>query len=136
MPINMSQNTEVFNQEIAELEAKLAAKKQELMNSGAEHTEKAVFQQVVKEHASGEALSPAIPVATAPTSSATSTQVVTPAVQAKINSLIAHAFTKGLAAAISEAKKTGDAYFIDLLHDQLADQYFEKLLQARKINSQ
>ena len=126
---------EVFNKEIAELEAKLAAKKQELVNSGAETSEKEVFKQVVKEHGSGESLSPAVPSSAAPNATTSAgTAQVTPVVAAKVNTLVAHAFTQGIAAAVKEAKKTGDPYFIDLLHDRLADEYYQKLLQARKVN--
>ena len=128
-------NPEVFTQEIADLEAKLAAKKLELASSGTESSEKTIFKQVVKEHAGGESFQPSMPVhaATAP-AAATTAVAVTPAVTAKLNTFIAHAFTKGIADAIKEAKKTNDAYFVDLLHDRLADEYYQKLIQARKIN--
>ena len=126
---------EVFNQEIADLEAKLAAKKQELMNSGVESPEKAVFKQVVREHvAPGEQSSASIPTAS-PTTASTPARTTTPAEEQQINLLIAHAFTKGLAAAVAEAKKTGDAFFVDQLHDRLADEYYQKLLAARKIKA-
>lgn len=126
-------NPEVFNQEIAELEAKLAAKKLEMAGYGAESSEKEVFKQVVKEHASGENIQPSLPISTTTTKTSPSDDKVSPAVTAKLNTFIAHAFTKGIAQAINEAKKTNDAYFIDLLHDRLADEYYQKLLQARKI---
>jgi hypothetical protein len=130
-----AQNTEAFHQEIAALEAKLAAKKQELMNSGVESSEKAVFKQVVREHATpSEKPSVQLPVATA-TAASSPSRTTTPDEERKLNLLIAHAFTKGLAAAISEAQKTGDPFFIDTLHDRLADEYYQKLLTARKIKA-
>ena len=124
---------EAFNQEIADLEAKLAAKKQELLRSGTESPEKDVFKQVVREHASPESLMGSFAPSQKP-QSAVVAKTTTPAEEQKINNLIAHAFTKGIASAIKEAKATGDAYFIDILHDRLADEYYAKLLQARKIN--
>lgn len=124
-------NTEVFNQEIAELEAKLAAKKQELVRNGVESPEKDVFKHVVKEHAAQES----IPMNFAPSQKPAPAPVRVPTKEEeqKISTFIAHAFTKGIASAVAEAKKTGDAYFVDLLHDRLADEYYQKLLQARKI---
>ena len=130
------QNTEAFNQEIAELEAKLAAKKQELMRSGMESPEKVVFKQVVREHVTpSEQPNANIPVATPAKTAAPAARKPTTQEEQKLNVLVAHAFTRGLSAAIAEAKKTGDAYFVDMLHDRLADEYYQKLLAARKINS-
>lgn len=130
-----AQNTETFHQEIAALEAKLAAKKQELMNSGVESNEKMVFKQVVREHAT-PSNQPSAQVPTSNPATATSpARTVTSEEDRKINLLIAHAFTKGISAAIDEARKTGDAFFIDTLHDRLADEYYQKLLAARKIKA-
>lgn len=127
-----SQHTEIFTKEIAELEAKLAAKKQELVRAGVESPEHAIFKQVVREHVTpGEAPAPtASPTSPAPT---TSTRTATKDDEAKANVFIARAFTGGIKAAIAEAKKTGDAFFLDYLHDQLADAYYQKLLVAKKI---
>lgn len=134
--MNPGQTPEVFNQEIAELEAKLAAKKQELLRTGAESTESAVFKQVVREHAApGEQVQPVAPAHAGATPAAVSARTVTADEQQKINTLVAFAFTKGLSAALAEAKKTGDAFFIDMLHDRLADEYYQKLLAARKIKA-
>ena len=130
-----AQTTEVFNKEIAELEAKLAAKKQELANSGVESTEKAVFKSVVREHvALGEQRAVQIPTAAAPATSATPARKPTTKEEQQVNLFIAHAFTKGIASAIAEARATGDAFFMDLLHDRLADEYYQKLVAARKVN--
>jgi len=129
-----SPNPEAFHQEIADLEAKLAAKKQELTRSGIETPEKAVFKQVLREHVSpGEQARVVVPTTSTTSTIQQTTQSVTPAQQQKANLLIAHAFTKGLVSAIDEAKKSNDPYFIDLLHDRLADEYYQKLLAARKI---
>lgn len=125
--------TPSFHQEIAELEAKLAAKKQELLNSGVESTEKHILKQVIREHVTpSEQPKVAIPAATSTTSASPARKPTTQEEQ-QLNVLVAHAFTKGLAAAISEARRSGDAFFIDMLHDRLADEYYQKLLAARKI---
>lgn len=131
--MNPAPQPEAFHQEIADLEAKLAAKKQELLHTGVESPERAVFKQVLREHVGGSELAqPAVPIATT-TSSSQPVRTATPAEEQKLNLLVAHAFTKGLSAAIAEAKKTGDAFFVDMLHDRLADEFYQKLVAARKI---
>lgn len=130
-----AQNPEAFHQEIAELEAKLAAKKQELAGAGMESPEKIVFKQVVREHVTpSEQPSASIPVVTPAAPVKASTRKPTTKEEQQLNVFVAHAFTKGLSDAIAEAKKTGDAFFIDMLHDRLADEYYQKLLAARKVN--
>ncbi len=132
--MNPGQTAEAFSQEIAVLEAKLAAKKQELLKTGVESAEKTVFKQVVREHT--EPAGPAqAQIATPATASTTSSQSLTPAQTQQLNLLIAHAFTHGLAAAVAEAKKMGDSFFVDMLHDRLADEYYDRLVAARKVNS-
>ncbi len=125
-------NTEAFHQEIADLEAKLAAKKQELMQSGAETPEKQVFKEVIREHAFTSEI-PAVGTSTA-SQQAVAPRVATHDEEQKIATLIAQAFTKGIAIAVAAARKFGDPFLIDMLHDRLADEYYQKLLTARKIN--
>jgi hypothetical protein len=120
---------EVLNQEIAQLEAKLAAKKQELMHNSVETPEKHVFKEVVREHAFVDEA----PKPTATTAAPSATRTLTTDEQNKINGLIAQAFSKGIASAVADVRKIGDPFLIDALHDQLADQYYAKLLQARQL---
>ncbi len=75
-----------------------------------------------------------IPVVAPPTSAQPAPRKTTAKEDQQLKVFIAHAFTKGLSAAIAEAKKTGDAFFIDMLHDRLADEYYQKLVAARKVN--
>lgn len=127
----MQQNPEVFNQEIKELEAKLEAKKREMAEAGQQHPEKKIFKEVLREHAPFEVQSNATPVTgtqPAPVDEPTNEE------KQHLNALVTHSFTKGIGSAVAEAKKTNNPYFIDLLHDRLADEYYEKLVQARKIN--
>ena len=129
-------STEVFNREIAELEAKLASKKQELMQSGVETPEKHIFKEVIREHAfMQEGPTAVIPTNSTAPASSTPTRTATAEEESQLNLFVAHAFTKGLASAISEARKTNNAYFIDMLHDRLADEYYTRLVQARKIKA-
>ncbi len=128
-------NNELFNQEIAELEAKLAAKKQELLASGVESPEKHVFKEVVREHAFvSETTAQAAPTAGAGVQMQAAT--ASPTQQTAINTLIATAFTKGIATAVKEARAMNDPYLLDLLHDRLVDEYYGKLLAARKIQAE
>ena len=128
----MAEAQDNLNTEIAQLEARLAAKKQEALEAGAELPEKEVFKTVVKEHASLEIPQVKIPVTT-PVVAADPVRPATQSQQQTINTLIAFSFSKGIKAAIAEAKKYNDAYLIDLLHDRLADEYYSKLLLARQI---
>ena len=130
--MELGKQPEILNQEIAQLEQKLAAKKQELLKTGAETPEKQAFKEVVREHAFASE-TPTTYAPSAAAQSATAARIVTPAEQEKINALIARAFTKGIVAAVAEARKANDPFLIDQLHDRLADEYYAKLLQARKI---
>lgn len=128
-------STEIFNQEIAELEAKLAAKKQELVLAGVEKPEKHVFKEVVSDHAfssdaftgNGRAQSttPATPARVAPEGKT----------QETLDALVAEAFTSGIATAVSKARKLESPYLLELLHDRLVDAYYEKLIQSRQIKA-
>ncbi len=129
--MELKQN-EVFNQEIADLEAKLAAKKQEMLQAGVEKTEQQVFKEVVRDHAFASE-DPSTTAPTTSTASDNSARTTTDRDEATIAPMIAHAFVKGIASAVAEARKLGDPYLIDLLHDRLADEYYQKLVAARKV---
>lgn len=121
--------------EIKQLETRLEQKKKELAGSGVEQPEQDIFRQVVREHAGAEAM-------TAPSSYSSSAPLATSAIKPlteiqkkAISVLVQHAFTHGIGSAIKEARKAGDPYLIDTLHDQLADEYYQKLVTARRISS-
>lgn len=126
---------EQLTNEISELEARLAAKKQEAAQQGIEAPEKETFKEAFQEHVVATGAPAPAPVSnpqsTAPT--AMPSRELTEEEKVKLQSFVEHSFTKGIAAAISEAQKMGDPFFIDSLHDELADQYYEKLIQARKL---
>ena len=52
----------------------------------------------------------------------------------KLQSLIEAAFSGGPGMAIDSAQKLGD-YYLDELHDRLADEYYEKLIQFQKLKN-
>jgi hypothetical protein len=56
-----------------------------------------------------------------------------PALMPQVQQLVNVAFTKSVAEAISEARKTGNAALIDAFHDILTDQLHEELLKRQKI---
>lgn len=120
--------------EIAQLETKLEQKKKELAGGSTEQTEQNIFRQVVREHASPEGARMVNYSATAPAPTASAASSLTPTETQALQTLVQFAFSKGIAAAVSEARKKHTPYFVDLLHDQLADEYYQKLLAARKIN--
>jgi hypothetical protein len=125
-----------LNKEILELEARLQAKKQQLVESGIPAMpEKEVFKDVFSEHAQ---ITPTTQAQSAPVSAkpqATSTQgtLLTPIQEQAIATLIQTAFDQGIATAIKQAKN--DPFLIDALHDRLIDEYYQKLLDARKITN-
>lgn len=130
----MAEQLNSFQAEIKALEARLEEKKREMAAIGTEVSEKHVFKTVIKEH-SGDLPTPN----TAPAQQAAVAQSATtlsPAEEQHLDTLITHAFTKGIKAAVSEARRTQMPYLIDALHDRLADEYYQKLLEARKINTE
>ena len=130
-------------EEIRALEAKLAEKKREHAAAGgalegAPHEEKEIFREVMREHiAENRApvdethIAPArgvgAPLA-APDSAAAAVR------EQKLATLVEYAFTYTIEAAVSRAEKE-TPYLIDELHDRLADQYYEKLVQLRKLEA-
>ncbi len=132
----MAENINAFEQEIKELEAKLEAKKKEMAASGTEAQERHLFKTVLREHTGHEPVAPS-PLPTPATGSQASGSIaVSPADEQKIDNLISHAFTKGISSAIHEARKMNIPFLVDMLHDRLADEYYQKLLEARKISTE
>ncbi len=129
----MDRPREVFTEEIRDLEAKLELKKRELAESGGEAVpERKIFAEVVREHANTEtgggfsaAWATGVPSSSARKPTAEEERVLAV--------LVERAFTKSIRSAVAEARKTGDAYVIDAFHDRLADEYYQKLLEARKL---
>lgn len=134
------EQSEIFKAEIKELEAKLEAKKREMAGTGREiQPERDIFRQVVREHAGGSApeiSQPAGPAPSAPQGTyVTISQPLSEDEEKKLQKIIQEAFSSGIKAAVNEAKRTNDPYFVDLLHDYLADQYYHKLIQAKRLKN-
>ena len=135
----MAENIQTLKAELSALESKLEAKKRELAGAGKEQTEPAIFKAVIREHAGAPALGETIVPGSglAPKPGATSA-ASTPDPQAEIilNQMVEHAFSKGITSAVAEAKKYNIPFLVDMLHDRLADEYYQKLLAARKIKTE
>lgn len=140
--------------EIKELERKLEQKKQELSLgtqapiAAGSTEEKAVFREVMREHM-GEAL-PQSTQSASPDSVPTAPPVVTgtlqpsapqhsdpaqgPIREEKLRVLIERALEGTIQSAVDTA--AGESpYLLDALHDRLTDEYYDKLVQLRKIEA-
>lgn len=139
-------------EEIRALEAKLAEKKREHAAAGgaptetdAPRAEKEIFREVMAEHmaksrptttatpADNTLIAPAPPVGGAAPSSAADAAAAA-AREQKLASLVEYALTHTIESAVSRAEKE-TPYLIDELHDRLADKYYEKLVQLRKLEA-
>ena len=104
-----------LEREIFELEEKLAEKKREL-EKGYAPKEKLEPQP---------APAPAAPRRPAAPAKKAGIMEKNP----KVKALVDIAFREGVAKAVEEAKKTGDAYLIDAFHDALIDEVYDILLK-------
>ena len=129
-------------EEIRELEQRLEEKKRALAEQEGEMPhEKEMFREVLKEHV--EEIQRAHGGSPLPPLSLPTTQGVAPLAtpvagsgedEAKVRILIEIALTKSIEEAIRIA--SGETpYLLDRLHDELVDEYYEKLLALRKIET-
>lgn len=125
---------ESIHEEIKWLERELEARKKALETRGETKPEREVFHDVLKEAISLPALSLAAP---APISDYDAQQA---AYQLKekehehiIGELVLLALAKGLASAMKVANSLKNPHLLDEFHDALADKYYEKLLESRKL---
>lgn len=136
-----------LEEEIHALEEKLAARK----TIEAETEEKELFRKVLKEHVESAKETTEKQAATEPAFPASSVPAVSPydyAGSAKskaddirekehreqVEALVEIALTKGVLEAVSVARHLDNPHLLDDFHDMLIDEYYEKLLQARKIS--
>ena len=132
--------------EIRELEQKLAEKKRVLAEGGAvPREEKEVFREVMREHI-GEKLPSPLPATPPPVSKPSAGAPLMPGIaparnhaddaarEAKVAALVERAMTTSIESAI-RAAQAENPYLVDALHDRLADEYYEKLIQLRKLES-
>lgn len=141
------ESLKTLEEEIRALEEKLAVRK--AGDTGAE--EKALFRDVLKEHVESAKESVEKQAAAEPTFPAKPVPATPPhdyAAQAKskaddlreeehrdqVEALVDIALTKGVLEAVRVARHLGNPHLLDDLHDMLVDEYYEKLLAARKIS--
>lgn len=132
--------------EIRELEQKLAEKKRVLAEGGATpREEKEVFREVMREHIGEKMPSSSLP-ASPPVSKLSAGAPLMPGIapirnaaddvarEAKVAALVERAMTTSIEAAV-RAAQAESPYLVDALHDRLADEYYDKLIQLRKLES-
>jgi len=131
---------ESIENEIKWLEEQLEAKRRALQESGsasaeaADGREREMIKDVIKEAA--EPTSNLLP----PTSTISDDDAQKAAFLLKekeheqiIQDLVVMALTKGIASALKVVRALNNPHILDEFHDTLADKFYEKLLQARKI---
>ena len=123
-----------LEQQIAQLEQELAAKRRALESGG---TEQMPSDEELVHRSVGEKIQQKMPsYQPAPQQSgggaAASWQ--DPAIAQQVQSLVNIAFSKGMDDAIAEAVKSGNAALIDAFHDLLRDQLVAELAKRGKFN--
>ena len=137
------ESIQTLEEEIRALEEKLAARKIE----GKE--EKEVFRDVLREHVeatkeTAEQHASAEQASSGGVPSALAFDYVLRAKQKaddlrekehreQVEALVEIALTKGILAAVGVARYLDNPHLLDDFHDMLVDEYYEKLIQARKI---
>ena len=121
---------EAIHEEIKWLEERLEARKQELSESGEAKHEKEIVREAIREAAQTPP----------PTPSISDDAALQAAYDLKekehehiIEELILLALAKGLASAMKVANSLKNPHLLDEFHDALADKYYEKLLESRKL---
>ena len=143
--LNMAQEEKVVpsaEEEIRALEQKLEEKKRALAEAGTSpQEEKEIFREVVREHVAESAAeqgapASAVPLSPLPPTNATQKpaddKATIDAREKKIVALVEYAMTHTIEAAVKMAEAESP-YLVDELHDRLADHYYEKLVQLRKL---
>lgn len=141
MPETIPGGERTPHQEIAELERLLAEKKQALAVEGKAPPERELFSETFRE-TYGESLSPK--TSTLPSASAPSlppdelakhaSSLATQEREEQMESLIAIALSKGVAAAADVARRA-TPWLMDELHDRLCDRYYQHLIASRQLKA-
>ncbi len=126
------QTSEGLQNQIAELERQLAAKRVE---QGADTS--APYERAEVHTAVGEQIQQVMPSYQAPVPTTPSDASVPswqdPALAGPVQELVNIAFTQGLQQAVHQAEKSGNPALIDALHDVLVDQLHQELLNRQKL---
>lgn len=124
----------IHEREIRELEQLLEEKKKALFERGEEKEHKEIFKEVFQEKYRQIAGVPAAAPALDGVAPAVSPKpsVISKEKEGELQSFIAMAFADGLVFAVNRAK-AASPWLLDELHDRLADEYYEKLVQAGQL---
>ncbi len=123
---------EQLNQDIKWLESQLEAKKKELAGAGLEQKEeREIVKDIIKE-------APQVPAPPPPKLSDDAALKASDELKEKehahvVDELVKLVFTKNLSSALKVARNLKNPHLLDEFHDTLADKYYEKLLESRKI---
>jgi len=129
------EKTPRINEEIVELEKKLAEKKQELREKeGVEKHEKEIIREILREKIEQAKISESKTRGISPA------QIIKEAKEIEkepkerqIQLLVGLAFEKGIFQAIEVAKNLDSPYLLDEFHDTLVDELYNKLVEAGKL---
>ncbi len=138
-----------LEQEIADIEKRLAEKKALRQAQGerptAQEQERDILYEVVSDKAqeSMPSYQPSAPAPTQPIAPATDNALPPPTseppsylsdeLKAKVQELVDIAFTKGLTEAVKEVSKINNAALLDAFHDVLVDQLYDVLVERGKL---
>lgn len=127
-------NPEIIQQQIADLERMLQAKRAELGGDTAAPYEHGEVHEAVGERIKQQmpAYQPAPSPAPAASASGGTPSWQDPVIAQQVQDLVNIAFTQSLDAAIGAAVKTGSAALIDAFHDLLRDQLVGELIARGK----
>lgn len=126
-------NPEVLNQEIAALQEQIAQKRAELGQDASAPYERGEVHAVVGEKIQQQASGVPLPVAPSSGSGSDLPSWQDPAIAMAVQELVTVAFTKGVDEAISQAFKSGNAAVMDALHDVLADELHQELVNRQLV---
>ncbi|MBI2023919.1 hypothetical protein HYT00_00785 [Candidatus Giovannonibacteria bacterium] len=126
---------EQIHEDIKWLEERLEAKKRELVASGVESKEeREIVKDVIKEVPTATTLPPpARSTISDDDAKKTSADLQEKKHHEIIEGLVNVALSKDLASAFKVARSLNNPHLMDEFHDTLADKYYQKLLDARKL---
>jgi len=136
--MRMAESSNNLEQEIAELQQKIAEKKAMMEGMGSEvRTEKEVLREVVREKIAATPPTDVLSFPSVPASSGASAteppSYLSDELRPKIQEFAKVALEKSLGDAISLAKATKNAALIDAFHDYIVDELYEKLVAEAKL---
>ena len=126
---------EQIHNDIKWLEQQLEAKKKELAEKPREQKEeKEIVKEIIREAPTAPAPPPSLRgVSSDDNANKTAQDLKEKEHEEIINELVKLAFSKDLLSALKAAESLKNPHLLDEFHDILADQYYQKLLDARKL---